>query len=741
MRSVILICTIAACTTLSAQVTLQGRITDAENQKPLAGVSVYLPELNSGVSSDSSGHYMLTGLHQGSFLVQYTLIGYKSVFRTVTLLPSGMTLDISMEVSAIEMQEVKIIGNHASAPEETSFNVSEMTLADTRQNGALTLCDALAKLPGISQLSTGPGIAKPVIRGMYGNRIQVNLMGIRFDNQQWQDEHGLGLSTIGTDRVEVIRGPATLLYGSEALGGVINIIEEKPAPLHTSQQEINTTLFSNTYGASLDYGIKHSGDHAWWRFRAGAESHGDYSDGNGKRILNSRFADYLAKGSAGFRKQNWVNTENAYLSFSQYGFIFDALSTIPEDGRFSRSMEGPHHQVLFGILTTENTFYKDKGKIQFNAGIHSNRRQEQEGGSTISLDMLLNTYSATLQATRYLRHEGSFSYGADFLFQSNKNLGPRTIVPDALIGEGAAFVYWKQPAGIAVYEAGLRYSRRQIKTFETGNINSPGQEVQPFDKGFNACNGSAGVSLNPAEKLNIKANISSGFRSGNLAELSSDGLHEGTLRWEIGDPDLKTEQNLNAELGLDYLGRAVDFHISGYVNRFFDYIYLAPTDAYYLGFRIYRFEQTNALLRGLESTFDLHPVHLSLIDLQLGYSFIYATKEDGSFLPFIPANHLQGNLRISLKCRGSFRIEYVEAGSDHVFAQDHPAEFETPTDAYTLVHVGFGGTWHVAKQEIGFSVRGNNLLDAVYYDHLSRYKDYGIYNMGRDITLSMHIPF
>src|SRR4030095_9593889 len=155
--------------------------------------------------------------------------------------------------------------------------------------GAFNLSDGLAKLPGVSQLTTGVGISKPVIRGLYGNRVLAILSGLRFDNQQWQDEHGLGLNDMGIDRVEVIKGPSSLLYGSEAIGGALNIIEEAPAKPHTTVADVNTRFFSNTLGIFTDVGFKGASITSNWGIRAGINSQADYTDGDGNRILNSRF--------------------------------------------------------------------------------------------------------------------------------------------------------------------------------------------------------------------------------------------------------------------------------------------------------------------------------------------------------------------------------------------------------------------------------------------------------------------
>src|SRR5438034_3557949 len=142
------------------------------------------------------------------------------------------------------LKEVVVSGIRSSSANETSLNIHSISVQKMRQAGALNIADALSKLPGISQLNTGPAISKPVIRGLYGNRVLAVLSGLKFDNQQWQDEHGLGLNDVGIDRVEVIKGPVALLYGSEAIGGILNIIEEAQNEPGKKSGDVNIGLFS-----------------------------------------------------------------------------------------------------------------------------------------------------------------------------------------------------------------------------------------------------------------------------------------------------------------------------------------------------------------------------------------------------------------------------------------------------------------------------------------------------------------
>lgn len=710
---------------------VSGKVTSTENGRPLPGVNVLIPELGLGTTTDSTGAYRLMPGHYGTFLIQFTYVGMESAFRSVPVGDAPVVLDVALRTSRLELKQVNVIGTQVSAPRETSHRVEVMPAREMREHGALSVSDAVADLPGVSQLTTGVGISKPVIRGLYGNRLQVNLLGLRFDNQQWQDEHGLGLGTDGVDRVEVIKGPAALQYGSEAMGGVLNILEQPPAPVDSFTQDARLQLFSNTRGISAGYGASHSGPASWWRVHGGADSHADYSSAGDTRVVNSRFASYSLKAAHGVRKNRWNSTNSALFSLSQFGFVFDSLANDVDDDRMSRSFQGPHHTVVVGMFATENTVYGERVKWKVNAGWISNKRQEQEGGNKISLDMLLNTASLSAQAATGLGAHGTWTNGASFLYQTNTNLGSRVIVPDATTLEASLFSHVRQSFGRSTLEGGLRVDRRNIKAVPTLSLDLP------FDKAWTAINGSMGLAWDPAEELNLKANVSSGYRSGNLAELGSDGLHEGTHRWEIGDQDLSVEQNFCAEIGLTYEWmEQVELTASLYRNAFNDYIYLTPTGTDTLGLAIYRYVQADAVLQGGEATLDVHPRALKWIDITASYSHIDAEQTDGSPLPFIPADRLSAGLKLVTHGRSWLKI-----GLDQVFAQDHPAQFETATPAYLLWNASAGTDlgWNGHPLEIALIC--NNLTDERYVDHLSRFKYFGLYDIGRNISLSVHLIF
>jgi len=292
-----------------------------------------------------------------------------------------------------------------------------------------------------------------------------------------------------------------------------------------------------------------------------------------------------------------------------------------------------------------------------------------------------------------------------------------------------------------VLETGIGISLRNIHTFETPGVNTPDKSIAPFNKTLPSVNGSVGLAWNPNNSWNLKTNIGTGFRSGNLAELSSDGLHEGTLRYEIGDPNLKIEQNINSEVSINYSSRYFQISVAAYLNHFLNYIYLAPTGTQYLGFDVFRYKQFDVNLYGSESMLAVNFPFYERLRFETNFSVVTGRLSDGTYLPFIPPAKWTQQLQFRFENgKRLSNVSFFVISEEH-FVQDHPAEFETPTDAYWLLNAGIHGNWQTKSRTLVFSVTGNNLFNRNYYDHLSRFKEYGIHNIGRNIIVHLSIPF
>ena len=622
----------------------------------------------------------------------------------------------------------------------TSREVVALTNTEMKEKGAQTVSEALSSIPGVSQITTG-AISKPVIRGLYGDRIQINVAGLKLEDQQWEDEHGLGLSDVGVERIELIKGPASLMFGSGAMGGVVNIVEEDLPESGTTKQNLNFKLFSNTYGAGLDYGFKKSGKNTFL-LRAGIESHADYSDGSGNRIPNTRFALYNLNLGYIIQREHFKSENRLLASFNEFGFIADSADLHEDENepRLSREFEEAHHTVLFLLFSSKNSIHLNEStELNVTMGIQNNLRQQQERSDEVDLSLLLNTFSLNTSLRKQLNNNWTITNGIAGMFQTNTNYASRIIVPDAFIAEGSAFSYVnrRQQSGRVNgnFEAGLRYDHRQIITHQTGSQVSPAIELAPFNKGFNNINGSLGESLN-FKNLLIKFDLSSGFRTGNLAELSANGLHEGTPNWYLGNRNMKVEQCLNADISASWQYKWLSLRGSVFSNRFYNFIYLRPTNDELFGFNLFRYEQTNATLQGFEAGASIE--NKKYFSLSLDYSYLDAHRDDGTWLPFSPANRFLFDSKYFLPLRSSkYHNAFISFGINYVQKQDHTDAYEIPSPGYWLINAGAG----MSFKSVRLLLTCRNLTDQKYYDFLSRLKYYGLNDIGRNIVLNLGWQF
>lgn len=655
----------------------------------------------------------------------------------VSLNAFGQTLD---SLRIVNLEAITVTAFKEEPARETSLNIIPLRIDSLTRNGTLNLTELLARSPGVGNLSTGVAIAKPVIRGLYGNRILVLLAGLKFDNQQWQEEHGLGLSDIGLSNIELIKGPMSILYGTEAIGGIVNLVEELPPPRYEKVSDFSVKFNSNTLGGLMQAGYKVNHGKSWYRIRLGLENNADYSDGNNNRVLNSRFDGYYLKTTYGFERKKWVSTNYFSSSFNRYGFIFNDIYTfITPDARWSRKLDvNPAHLVLLNIFSSDNKVYlSPNSKLTVNAGIQSNERMENEGGGAISLNMHLLTFQYLVKWEKTINKKHRIIVSNLGSLEDNTNFGARKIVPDAHMQESNLAIYYETNLREKlILENGIGFGEKWIKTYFTASVNGPDKEVQPFNKFSPYYNLFSGLSFNPEGKVNLKFNIATGVRIPNLAELSSNGLHEGIFTYEIGSPALKNEQNvaLNFIINVDF--EKLSLYITPFYNHFFNYVYLAPTTESWYGFPVFRYKQQDADQAGLEATADysLTPG----IRLSTSFSGMMSKTADRNNTPYIPANKISPDIHWTLPCKHLQHLA-VYLNADYCFSQYNTFPGELGTPDYFLLNAGFSGSFSRQKQAFEFSVAGNNLLNTAYYDHLSRFKNYGLLNIGRNISVMLKV--
>lgn len=660
-------------------------------------------------------------------------------FSIIFLLGHSQTIDSS---KIVELKTFTVTTYNEQNFKESSLNIIPLRIESLNNFGNFNLTDLLSKTPGVSMLSTGVAISKPVIRGLYGNRTIVLLSGLKFDNQQWQEEHGLGLSDLGLSKVELIKGPLGILYGSEAIGGIINLIEEEKPEINTSARDFGIRVNSNTLGGLTQFGYKVNHGKRWFRLRLGIENNADYSDGNNHRVLNSRLDGYNLKTTYGISGKNWVSTNNFLSSFNRFGFIFnDIYSFVSNDYRWSRRLNvNPTHLVLLNIFSSENKFtLKNNSILNFTFGIQSNKRMENEGGGAISLNMHLLTFQYLLKWERQLKNTSKLILSNLSVVENNSNYGSRKIVPDANMLENNLSAYIEKSVQNKIFfENGIGIGQKTIATKTTPSINTIEKEIKPFNKFSPYYNFFSGLSFIPNNSFNFKVNLSTGVRIANLAELSSDGLHEGVFTYEIGNPKLKNEELISLNFLANFDSKYFSTTISPFYNYFSNYIYLSPTKEDWYGFPIYRYLQQDAKQYGTEA--NVNGKINSKINLGIAYSGMISKTADGSYTPFIPAQKVNSTIH-SILLKNSNSKLHLFSNYEYYFAQNKISKNEISTPSYGIWNAGISYNTKKKGNSYTISISGNNLLNKKYYDHLSRLKYFGILNIGRNIALNLKVNF
>jgi len=725
-----------AMPSLYAQNQLSGTITDRSSGEPVAFASVYFPQLEKGVSSDESGNFSIGNLPNGNYKIVIASIGFETLSQNLTL-PSTTSIQIQLAPSAIEMAEIIVSTPFHKLQSENVMKVERESVNQLKSKGAVTLAEGLSSMAGVESITTGTGIGKPVIRGLSSSRVLVYTQGVRFENQQFGDEHGLGINDAGIESVEIIKGPASLLYGSDALGGVLYLNPEKFANANESHADINGNYSSNTKGYTTNLGYKTSGEQFKFLFRGSQSEHSDYETED-YRVTNTRFKEQDFKSGVGFQN-NTIKTELRYnANRSKLG--------IPEsvaEQSTARTPLLPYQDITNHVLSSKSTVFFNNSSLDVNIGLLYNDRKEFEeehhhhddghdhdhdDENKMHLDPALHMKLKTLNFdVKYsLPIMGKFEtiVGTQGMLQSNSNYGEESLIPNATtkdIGVLATSHIHFEKADI---QLGARFDTRKIEV-ENG-----------ISRSFNSFNGAAGIKTDIAEKVTARLNFATGFRAPNLAELTSDGGHQGTNRYEIGDANLKNEQNFQTDLSIEYANEHFELFANGFYNLVNNYIYLSPNGNEIDGTPVFEYVQNDAKLYGGEIGFHLHPHPIHWLHLESSFETVIGQQKDDTYLPLIPANSWTNTLR------AEFSNKIVDKGYIFVtlkstFDQDHVSLFETETQGYDLLSAGIGGTVKLLKKDLSIALSATNLTNETYVSHLSRLKPDGIYNMGRNINLGL----
>ncbi|MCR4864893.1 MAG: TonB-dependent receptor [Bacteroidales bacterium] len=661
----------------------------------------------------------------------------KILFIAVVL--SGITANAqdTTDVFSRHLQLNSVIVTGLTGDSKISETPSPVSVIDPealRRGAFSNIIQFISREPGVSQISTGGGIAKPVIRGLGYNRVVVFADGIRQEGQQWGDEHGVEIDGSGVHSAEIIKGPASLMYGSDALAGVIILNPDLNLAPGSFAANLSSEYQSNS-GLAL-YSLYHAGnlDGVTWAMRFSDKYAHAYRNAADGLVPGTQFRERALTTRVGLNR-DWGFSRLTLGYFHLTPGMTEGYEDDVLEGSTGYGIEIPFQQVRHYKAVWDNTFRVGEGRIKAIVGYQLNRRQEyEEDANQASLDFKLGTLNYDIKYISAEMEGWKISTGIGGMTQSSRNLGEEVLIPAYNLLDAGLFATASKALEKVHLSGGLRADVRSLHSFPLEGT------FTEFKRVFPGVTGSIGLVYSPKQNLNIRANLARGFRAPNLSELASNGVHEGTVRYEQGNNALKPEFSLQGDLGADYANEHLSLSAAFFCNRIDNYIYAARTGSVIEGYDVYGYTAGKALLYGTELSADFHPIHQIHLGTQFSYVRGTFTESD---MPLIPAPRLGADLRWEITHDGrTLNDSYLSFRLDHSFAQNHflPGT-ETPTEAYTLLGVSAGTDILARGKKIAsLCVIAENLTDAVYVDHLSRLKYVGLRNPGRNITVKLEIP-
>lgn len=768
---------------------LTGRVTDKLTGQILPGATVYIHELKTGAIANDSGYYKTPLVGAGNYTIEIYYQGYAADVEPVSILANSTTKDFKLSPTYVEQQAVTVTGvSSATSTKRASQPITIVRHDDLVKTTSSNLIDALSKtVPGVSAITTGPAISKPVIRGLSYNRVVVVNDGIRQEGQQWGDEHGIEIDEYSAQRVEVLKGAASLMYGSDAIAGVINIQSQLPAPEGTLRGNIISEYQTNNHlrGFGGNVGGTKNGFH--WNAYGSFKGAQDYSNRYDGRVFNSKFYNANFGGMVGLTK-SWGHSYLSASNFNQYVGMIEggrdsatgAFTKANAAGGYSIASgkdfkqvtpEVPYQHVQHFKVISDNVFNLGRSRLDAVFGFQRNQRREFGNAvNTATPDAYFDLKTANYSFDFHFPNAGSFktSAGISGMYQSNQNKAEEVLIPDYNLFDIGGFIYTQYTKNKLSFNAGARFDNRHLRSKEmmVDNI----QKFTAFNKQFSNISASAGLSYQASDAITLKANIAKGFRAPNMAELASNGAHEGTLRYEVGSTALKSENSYEADGGAELNTQHVSFSASlfyNYINNFIFYrrvqnaaggdslLYDSEADE---RLQVFRFAQQSAYLYGGELLVDIHPHPLDWLHFENTLTYVraqFTEAVDGSKnVPFIPAARYISELRGNFLPKGkSLKNVYVMMTADYTFKQNHPFigyNTETTTNDYLLFNAGIGADV-VSKGKTVFTIAlaGNNLGNVAFQNHLNRLKyldinnvtgRQGVYEMGRNFSIKVNVP-
>jgi iron complex outermembrane receptor protein len=746
----------------TCNLSISGFVKEAEDQKVVPFATIYIKELGTGTATDESGYFRLDGLCEGNYTLVCSHVGCDHAVEKVELKDSTQ-LNFALSHSAANLTSIEVIAKPVEQQSIGSLQkLDGLKLQESLQG---TLAGTIGNLPGVSILSTGATIAKPVINGLHSDRVLVLQNGIKIEGNQWGTEHAPEIDPFSAGNIEVEKGAGALVYGPEAIGGVVSV--KSPRLPSEPGLEGSAFLMGESNGQVLTSALRLSGK---WseKFPLSGSIQGTYKKGGTLRTAdyflantaneNLNFQWQLAYAGKNWDVQSFYSQYNATLgifSGSHIGNLTDLQRAINAEtplvsGGFTYDINRPYQEIEHEITKISgNYLLGHHEKIHLTVARQFNRRQEfdahkpggsADAGTTPETQFELTTWNLHSYYEHKVFNHISGKLGIQASHQVNTT-DRGGLIPDYQAQTIGLYLTerWKNYPFPWEFEFALRSDWKKLE--------AQFRNEDDFSRTFSNFSGSIGALYKPKTNWNVSANFASTWRQPNVSELFSNGVHHGVAAFETGDRNLQPE--VAYRLGIDFqageTGKA-KLDISLYNQFIQDFIYLNPQQEFELtirgAFPVFAYEHANAHLYGLDAQGSL-PIYGGL-GAEGKVSILRARNlELNDWLPLMPADRFSVAATFNgMDLKNVFPLN-LKFGFQHVFRQTRVADnsdFAPAPNAFTLLFAQASYEREWANQTLRLTLKGENLANQSYRSYLNRFR-YFADDMGRNISLSAQLIF
>jgi len=794
MICLLLFCFITISKMSAQSVRVSGKVLSSDKTS-LEGLTVIIEPGNLIAITDKKGDFYFTNIPKQVKILKINHSGYFPYEMKLSLKKSAVLLpDIFLQPEIKELKEV-VITDHFGfrRKKEESLTIETVNSSFIQRNLGGSLMQSLQRIPGVKTISIGSGGSKPLIRGLSFNQVIVVENGIKHEGQQWGADHGLEIDQYAVNRVEIIKGPSSFMYGSDAIGGAVNI---KPVPLPSK----------NTLGGSIDFTGKSNneqfggslnlfGRNEKWFFdtRMTIMDYGDYRVPTDtvhvynfavplykNQLRNTAGREMDVHASTGYVSEKFKTVFYASNVYSKSGFFANAHGLEPRNvdtelhDKSSRDILMPFQEVTHTKISNTTVFQIGNHQLETQLGFQKNFRREWS--HYVNHGFMPPIYPDTMSAPKDLErqydkevfsvavkdefslHKHQFTVGINAEQQQNDINGWSFLIPAFTQFNAGLFAYDKMQLnelwllhGAVRFDYG-KIEMEQYNDWFASEITENGQTTSQFLKRsddltrtFKSFNWSAGVNYTPG-KLSLKANLGTSFRMPIAKELASNGVNYHYFRFEKGNANLAAERSYQLDLGMEWQANKWSFQLSPFFNYFPNYIYLNPTsqhDIYYgAGNQVFEYEQSKVMRYGgeLQTRYQF----LQNLSVEILAEYLYAEQLSGSkkgyTLPFSPPASVLFGINYSPQIK-NLKDTYFSLDYRYTAAQNQIVPPEKKTASSNIFNLALGTKLKTGQQDFIISLQVQNLLNTKYLNHTSFYRLIELPEASRNIILSVKVPF